>query len=412
MLGFAISQMALRSLAGVFWALPPELLGARAAAVGIGLINAIGGVGGFVGPALIGVLLDASGGYSGGLLVLTGVLVVEALLRTQDMTHTSQPPRRSAMGLSADSFQSIRFASPQRLFAADRLMELAASLGMAGAHGGMPDISFEWARRAREVKERLGVYLEIQTFLPKLGEDPIGLRTRGHGGEGSRRLEPSRRLPARPPLRDVRHARAVGGGGAGFHRQIAVAVPIVERHQMPLGIENHKDWRVDQQVALLRQYSSEYVGVSLDTGNNLSILDDPEETVEKLAPWTFSTHFKDMAVEETEDGFLMSEVPLGEGMLDLPRMVKAIRAARPEVTFSLEMITRDPLHVPCLTDKYWATFTEVPGVDLARFLTRMRASTPRQPLPRISGLSDEQRYALELEFVNRSIDYAARHLAL
>jgi ACS family tartrate transporter-like MFS transporter len=79
-LGFAIAQMALRSLAGVFWALPPELLGARAAAVGIGLINAIGGAGGFVGPALIGVLLDATGGYVGGLLVLTGVLVLEAIL--------------------------------------------------------------------------------------------------------------------------------------------------------------------------------------------------------------------------------------------------------------------------------------------------------------------------------------------
>jgi len=78
--GFAISQMALRSLAGVFWALPPERLGARAAAVGIGLINAVGGIGGFVGPALIGVLLDATGGYSGGLLALTGVLVLEAIL--------------------------------------------------------------------------------------------------------------------------------------------------------------------------------------------------------------------------------------------------------------------------------------------------------------------------------------------
>jgi 3-oxoisoapionate decarboxylase len=74
------------------------------------------------------------------------------------------------MGLSADSFQSIRFASPQRLFAADRLMELAASIGMAGAHGGMPDVSVEWARRTRQLKERLGVYLEIQTFLPR--DDP------------------------------------------------------------------------------------------------------------------------------------------------------------------------------------------------------------------------------------------------
>ena len=80
MAGFAIAQMALRSLAGVFWALPPEVLGPRDAAVGIGLINAIGGAGGFVGPTLIGVLLDATGGYAGGLLVLTAVLVLEAYL--------------------------------------------------------------------------------------------------------------------------------------------------------------------------------------------------------------------------------------------------------------------------------------------------------------------------------------------
>jgi sugar phosphate isomerase/epimerase len=328
------------------------------------------------------------------------------------MTETSRSARRSAMGLSADSFQSIRFASPQRLFAADALMALAASLGMAGAHGGMPDISLEWARRARAVKEKLGVYLEIQTFLPRAGEDPSvfehAVTVAKEAGASSLRVVCL--LGRRYEMFDTRPQweEAV----KGFHRQIEAAVPIVEKHRMRLGIENHKDWRVDQQVELLQRYSSEYVGVSLDTGNNLSILDNPEETVEKLAPWTFNTHFKDMAVEETDDGFLMSEVPLGDGMLDLPRMVKAIRAARPDVHFSLEMITRDPLRVPCLTEKYWSTFTEIPAVDLARFLTRMRANKPRQPLPRISGLSEEQRYALELECVNRSIAYAARYLDL
>lgn len=78
--GFTIAQMALRSLAGVFWAIPPQVLGGAAAAAGIGLINAVGNVGGFVGPSLIGILRDATGGYAGGLLVLTAVLVLEAAL--------------------------------------------------------------------------------------------------------------------------------------------------------------------------------------------------------------------------------------------------------------------------------------------------------------------------------------------
>jgi len=78
--GFAIAQIGLRSGAGVFWALPAELLGTPAAAVSIGLINAFGGVGGFVGPTLMGAVLDATGGYTGGLLALAGVLVVETIL--------------------------------------------------------------------------------------------------------------------------------------------------------------------------------------------------------------------------------------------------------------------------------------------------------------------------------------------
>jgi sugar phosphate isomerase/epimerase len=314
------------------------------------------------------------------------------------------------MGLSADSFQSIRFASPQRLFEADRLMQLAASLGMGGAHGGMTRIDFDWARQTRRLKEELGLYLEIQTFLPR--EDPAvfehAVKVAQEAGATSLRVVCllGRRYEMFDTLQQWRDAVA------GFHRQIAVAVPIVERHRMRLGIENHKDWRVDEQVALLQQYSSEYVGVSLDTGNNFSILDDPEDTVEKLAPYTFNVHFKDMAAEENDTGFLLSEVPLGEGLFDLRRMVNAIRAARPDVHFSLEMITRDPLQVPCLTPKYWSTFGDVPGSDLARTLARIRAGRSRVPLPRITGLTDEQRYALELEHVERSIAFARERLDL
>ena len=93
-LGFAISQMALRSFAGVFWAMPPALLGGAAAAAGIALINSIGNLGGFFGPTLIGRLLDTTGGYTTGLLALVGVLVVQALLVLQ----IRSPRTRQAAG--------------------------------------------------------------------------------------------------------------------------------------------------------------------------------------------------------------------------------------------------------------------------------------------------------------------------
>ena len=324
----------------------------------------------------------------------------------------SATPRRTTMGLTSDSFQSIRFASPQRLLAADRLMALAALVGAAGAHGGMTQIDFEWARRTRALKERLDMYLEIQTFLPRANED-IGVfehavRVAKEAGATSLRVVCllGRRYEMFAAFAEWQEAIA------GFHKQIAAAVPIVEKHRMPLGIENHKDWRVEQQVALLRQYESEFVGVTLDTGNNISVLDDPLATVEALAPYTINIHFKDIAVEEYEHGFLMSEVPLGDGMLDLPAMVATIQRARPEARFSLEMITRDPLAVPCLTDAYWSAFADTNGMALARTLSRVRASKPARPLPRITGLTSDERFALERTLVDRSIEYARGTLGL
>jgi ACS family tartrate transporter-like MFS transporter len=79
-LAFTICQIGQRSIMSVFWTMPPMLLGGTAAAAGIAMINAIGNLGGFFGPTIMGSLRDFTGGYSGGLLVLAGALVIEAIL--------------------------------------------------------------------------------------------------------------------------------------------------------------------------------------------------------------------------------------------------------------------------------------------------------------------------------------------
>jgi ACS family tartrate transporter-like MFS transporter len=79
-LSFALSQVGQRSVMSVFWAIPPMLLAGTAAAAGIALINAIGNLGGFAGPWVMGWVKDTTGGYSGGFLVLAMSLVIEAVL--------------------------------------------------------------------------------------------------------------------------------------------------------------------------------------------------------------------------------------------------------------------------------------------------------------------------------------------
>jgi len=79
-LSFTLCQIGQRSVQGVFWAIPPIFLAGTAAAAGIALINSIGNLGGFVGPTIMGWLRGASGTYAPGLFVLSGALVVEAIL--------------------------------------------------------------------------------------------------------------------------------------------------------------------------------------------------------------------------------------------------------------------------------------------------------------------------------------------
>ena len=54
----------------VFWTLPTAFLSGAAAAGGIALINSIGNLAGFAGPYVVGLLKDATGTYTPGLLSL------------------------------------------------------------------------------------------------------------------------------------------------------------------------------------------------------------------------------------------------------------------------------------------------------------------------------------------------------
>jgi ACS family tartrate transporter-like MFS transporter len=64
---------------GPFWALPTRFLTGSAAAAGIGLINTLGSLGGFVGPYAVGVARQATGGFAGGLVFLALLLLLAAI---------------------------------------------------------------------------------------------------------------------------------------------------------------------------------------------------------------------------------------------------------------------------------------------------------------------------------------------
>jgi 3-oxoisoapionate decarboxylase len=287
-------------------------------------------------------------------------------------------------------------------------LEYCAELGARGVQTALGVRDDAYLERLRARAGQLRTYVEGIVSLPKNADDVPRFRSELHSAKdagativrtvcmGTRRYETFDSMEA---------FRAFAKRAWG---SLALAEPVAAKAGVRLAVENHKDWRIEEFLAILKRLDSKHVGVCLDTGNSIALLEDPMEVVRAYAPWTHTTHLKDMAVADYADGFLLAEVPLGAGYLDLKEMVAVLDKANPGVPLNLEMITRDPLKVPVLTEKYWVTLGDVPGRRLAATLATVRAKAPQKVLPMIGKLPLADQLAAEAENVRKSFEYAKR----
>jgi len=80
MVGLTVVIVGTNTARAIFWTIPTRFLAGIGAAGGLALINSVGTIGGFVGPSIMGVLKDASGSFSTGLVALSGFLFASAIL--------------------------------------------------------------------------------------------------------------------------------------------------------------------------------------------------------------------------------------------------------------------------------------------------------------------------------------------
>ncbi len=290
------------------------------------------------------------------------------------------------------------------------LMLHCHSIGAGGIQTTVGGWAEDFGKKVRDEREKLGMYLEGSIGLPKTPDDVA-------------RFE-SELLAAKEAGAVILRTACLSGrryetfknesDWLAFKenslRSIRLAELVVRKHQVKLAVENHKDWKAAELKQIIQELDSEWVGVTLDFGNNLSLLEDPMEVIRTLAPFAFSTHVKDMGVKSYEKGFLLSEVPLGTGIVDLKEAVDLCHKHNPTVTFSLEMITRDPLEIPCLEESYWVTFQNPPAQELAKTLRLVRDHSYADSLPAVTGLSPERRLAYEEENVLKCLAYSKKEL--
>jgi sugar phosphate isomerase/epimerase len=333
------------------------------------------------------------------------------LLSSVARSDPSKDALRTPMGIVIHSY-GLRRSSDKDARLDDPLsfLEFCRSRGAGGVQTslGVRDDAYADKLRAQLLEHKL--YLEGSLALPRDKDDVERF---------AKEVDSAKRCGAailRTVLMNGRRYEVFDNNEAflEFLKQgkqaLAWAKPIVEKAEIRLAVENHKDLQTTELLDVLKKLDSPFVGVCLDTGNSIALLETPNQTAEMLAPHAFTTHIKDMGVEEYADGFLLSEVPLGTGFLDLPKIVATLRKAKPEIHLNLEMITRDPLKIPCLSAKYWATLDDVPGRRLADMLALVRAKAGKKPLPRIGQLSKEDQLKREDENVRECLRFSKANL--
>lgn len=291
---------------------------------------------------------------------------------------------------------------------ADEFIELCHSFGAGGVQMGFDQLAStdpDYLKSIRRMLETRQMYLELgiggraleseEAFAPVVAAArELGVERLRMACLGGRRYETFAEMKTWQEF------------ATRWKQVLQKSEPMLKKHKLRVAVENHKDWLADEQVEILKSVSSPYLGACVDFGNNVSLLEDSLEVARKLAPYAITTHLKDMAVRPYEDGFELSEVPLGDGSTPLKQIIEVLRKVRRDIPIVLEMITRDPLKVPYKSDKYWATYPQRDNERIQKFERGILTKAWTKPLPRISGLPTEQALANENDNLRRCSEYA------
>lgn len=288
------------------------------------------------------------------------------------------------------------------------LLQHTSDIGAAGIQVVVNGWDTDFAKKVRDRREKLGLYLEGSIGMPSKPEDVAAfeqtvVNAKEAGATVLRTVTSTgRRYEAYKTNTEVED----------FKKKAVESMhwvePVLKKHKVKLAVENHKDWTAPELSAVMKQLSSEWIGVTLDFGNSIALMEKPMSVIEALVPYVVSTHVKDMAADEYYDGFLLSEVPLGKGFLDLDKMFALCMKHNSKVKFSLEMITRDPLQIPVKTEQYKLVVPSANAMDLAT-LEKLAEKQSVAP-PRVTQLDDEGKLAVEEQNIIECLNYSKKKL--
>jgi 3-oxoisoapionate decarboxylase len=193
--------------------------------------------------------------------------------------------KRSGLGVVIHSYGIRSAASRQRgdkVPFSDPLVFLdhVRQIGGAGIQVSIGARDRDYVARLRKQVEEAGMYLEGSISLPK---------DRGDVERFSAEVQTAKDAGAKVLRTGILSGRRYETFDSAesfekFSKQayesLGLGEPVIAKQGLRLAVENHKDWRVGELLDMLKRLGSRNVGVCVDTGNSIALLEDPFAVVE------------------------------------------------------------------------------------------------------------------------------------
>ena len=316
------------------------------------------------------------------------------------VTGAGQSAPRIRMGVDAFSLGAQNWTPFQTLDWASKLqvnMVHFSEIRFLGSPKWQEALTPDNLKRIRERAAELKIDVEIgmRSICPTAADfqnaqknDP----TLGTADDQIARMIVAAKTIGSPIVRCVQGTQADRRTGLDGH--IAETVKVVKRNRprlmdagVKLAIENHAgDMQGRELKRLIEEAGPDCIGACVDTGNAVWTIEDPADTLDALAPYALTSHFRDSYVFNSPQGIASQWTRMGDGNVGIADIIKTYVAKCPGKAVSLEVIVQGNWRLFNYRDPAaWEIFQSVPAPAFARFLALAEKGVAKELPPPGTG---------------------------
>jgi sugar phosphate isomerase/epimerase len=154
-----------------------------------------------------------------------------------------------------------------------------------------------------------------------------------------------------------------------------------------LAVENHGgDLQAREMKMMIEAIGTDIMGVCLDAGNPVWMLEDPHMTLEMLVPYALTSHVRDSAVWHVPQGIAVRWVNMGDGNVDIDGWIKKFIQAKPGLPIIFENLVSGNPRIHAIYDpQFWDSWRKMPAWEFSRFVAVADTGKEKLATPRPAG---------------------------